>query len=174
VAPVGQRAAAGLIDGGLLVGGLVAAMGAVAGGSVVVKRVSPRLHDRLETLGNRVVKGLESDRAHAAMELASVPVNIRLRNAQSPGMRMMHLHRADTRTGGPVTVRGVLIRQLFTWAWGRGARRIWRPRWERDQTATACCVTLIVSLAIQKVPILFTPRRQDLSDWVAGVVVLRD
>lgn len=53
----------------------------------------------------------ESRRWQFVLEAASLPIEIRLRNWRSPGMRALGLRRADTRTGGPVTVRSTLIRK---------------------------------------------------------------
>jgi hypothetical protein len=55
------------------------------------------------------------------------------RNWRSPGMYLMHIRRADVRTGGPVTVRSALIRHLAGWGTTRlVSRRLLVPRLERQ------------------------------------------
>jgi hypothetical protein len=207
VASLEQRAAAALIDAGLFTAALCAAVGGAVGIAVALDRRSD-LKDRLEGIGDRARTALESERVKRSLGAASFLANVGLRNARSPGMRGMHLRRADARTGGPVTLRSAIIGQVCHWAWGRISPRLWRPRWERhqarmhdlqtelqelrrqhpdDKEAEAafysshknvipkgCCVWIVLSHAVQTLPTLFTPRRQTLWEWVAGIVVLRD
>jgi hypothetical protein len=55
----------------------------------------------------------ESRWGQLALEAASLPLEIRLRNWRSPGMRALGLRRADARTGGPVSVRRALVRRVW-------------------------------------------------------------
>jgi hypothetical protein len=198
-----RRAGAALIDAGLVIG----ALGAAGGVAMALARRADGW-DRLERLGDRASTALESKRVKRGIDVASFLASVGLRNTRGPGMKVMHLRRADARTGGPVTLRSAIIGQVCHWAWGRISPRLWRPRWERhqarmhdlqtelqelrrqhpdDKEAEAafysshknvipkgCCVWIVLSHAVQTLPMLFTPRRQTFWDWVAGIVVLRD
>ena len=40
--------------------------------------------------------------------------------------------------------------------------------------AVGCCGVMLAMIAVEKLPVAFTARRQTLSDWVAGTVTVRD
>jgi uncharacterized RDD family membrane protein YckC len=208
VAPLGRRAAAAAIDSGLVAAGVGMAIGAGIGIAVAADRGLVQVGERLKRLGDRVSTGVESQRVSRIIDLASFAASVHLRNARSPGMKVMHLRRADARSGGPVTVRSVVIRQLVWLASGRISARVWRPGWGRYQARlkelhtefqefrrqhpddkeaemafysshkgavpTSCCAVMAANLVLQRVPALLTPRRQNLADWVAGIVVVSD
>jgi hypothetical protein len=73
----------------------------------------------------------ESRRWQIALSVGVVPIEVRMRNWRSPGMRVMGLRRADARTGGPVTVRSLLVRKAVVTAWQDLVRRALRPSDER-------------------------------------------
>ena len=73
----------------------------------------------------------ESRRWQIALSVGAVPIEVRMRNWRSPGMRLMGLLRADVRTGGPVTVRSLLVRKAVVTAWQQLVRRLLRPSDER-------------------------------------------
>ena len=56
---------------------------------------------------------VQSRRWGLALEGASVPIEVWLRNSRSPGARALGLRRVDARTGGPISVRSVLVRTAF-------------------------------------------------------------
>jgi len=87
----------------------------------------------------------ESRRWQIALSVGAVPIEVRMRNWRSPGMRLMGLLRADVRTGGPVTVRSLLVRKAVVTAW-------------QDLY----------------LPALWSERNQTLPDRLAGIVVIRD
>lgn len=73
----------------------------------------------------------ESRRWRLALQAASLPIEIRLRNWRSPGMRITGIRRADARSGGPVTARSVVVREAVVTAWRELIRSIQRPSDER-------------------------------------------
>ena len=208
LAPLGRRAGAALIDLGVFIGGAGAVIGGLAGVIFALNRGRGNVVEQLDRLSDRVNAVLEARHVNGAIGLASAAAGIGLRNARSPGMRAMHLRRVDVRSGGPVSRRSAIIQQLVGFAWGRLARQVWRPAFERYQArATAlaaeqqesrrrqpddppvdtagsaerrntgmasCCGRMLVPGAVQLLTTLLSPRRQNLPDWVAGIVVVRD
>jgi hypothetical protein len=45
---------------------------------------------------------------------------------------------------------------------------------QRRGPLVGCCGTLLALFAIQGLPVVFTSRRQNLCEWVAGTMVVRD
>jgi uncharacterized RDD family membrane protein YckC len=208
VAPLGRRAAAALIDVGVFVSGAGAVIGGAAGAIFALNRGRGNVVEQLDRLSDRVNGVLETRHANGAIGLASTVAGVGLRNARSPGMKAMHLRRVDVRSGGPVSLRSAIIQQLVGFAWGRLARQVWRPAFERYQVRTAalaaeqrefhrrhpddphadtaspatrpstgmasCCGRMLLPGAVQVLTTLLSPRRQNLADWVAGIVVVRD
>jgi hypothetical protein len=43
-----------------------------------------------------------------------------------------------------------------------------------DREAVGCCGAMLATVAIQELPISLSSRRQNLTEWVAGTVVVRD
>lgn len=208
LAPLGRRAAAALIDLGVFIGGAGAVIGGAAGVIFALNRDRGNVVEQLDRLSDRVNAALETRHVNGAIGLASAAAGIGLRNARSPGMKAMHLRRVDVRTGGPVSRRSAIIQQLVGFTWGRLARQVWRPAFERYQARSmtlaaaqqesrrlhpvdpladtagsaarpntgmaSCCGRMLVPSAVQLVVTVLSPRRQNLPDWVAGIVVVRD
>lgn len=63
--------------------------------------------------------------------VAWVPIEVRMRNRRSPGDRAMGLRRVDARTGGPVSVRSVLVIEAVRTAWSELNRLVQRPSQRR-------------------------------------------
>ena len=207
-APLGRRAGAALIDLGVLIGGAGAVIGGCAGVIFALNRGRGNVVAQLDRLSGRVNALLETRHVNGTIGLASAAAGIGLRNARSPGMKAMHLRRVDVRSGGPVSRRSAIIHELVGFAWGRLARQVWRPAFERYQTRStalaaeqegsrprhpddppadtagsaarpstgmaSCCGWMLVPGAVQLLATLLSPRRQNLPDWVAGIVVVRD
>ena len=200
--PVGlsQRFLAALIDSGMGVG-VLGGLGALAlerGRPDVLERLR-----RAGATPKRLGDWTSSPRARRGQLVLGVVWAVAMRNARSPGMRAAHVRRVDARTGGPVTVRSALTRVAFQRAWKAGTRRVTQPvfdRWRAGATQSAesgrtqtddpraeaefaasqrahvagCCGTVVAMTAIQELPMAFTSRRQNLTEWVAGIVVVRD
>ena len=120
IASLRRRWLASLIDGGAVVAPVVLATG---GGVWLYMR-----YDRQFAAFRRFG---ESRQWAFALQAASLPIEIRLRNWRSPGMRAMGIHRADARNGGPVTVRSVVVREAVVTTWREVVRRALRPSEER-------------------------------------------
>lgn len=67
----------------------------------------------------------------AALRGAGAGLAIANRNRRSPGFRLVGLRRVDARTGGPISVRSVLIGVLFDQAWQAATRPLFRSRVHR-------------------------------------------
>jgi hypothetical protein len=207
IASPGRRIAAAAIDGGLIVG----AVGAVTGGAIAVAvwraKQPATASEHLDRLSEHMSALGKSPWSHL-LKATSGLVTLAMPNTRGPGMRVMHIRRADARTGGPVTLRSAIIRQLVGLALGRLGVRVWRPAFERYQERSktlaaehqefrrrhpddpeadaaffsshsntgvaSCCGAMLVPIAIQYVTALLSPRRQNISDWVAGIVVIRE
>jgi uncharacterized RDD family membrane protein YckC len=205
-APLGRRVLTALIDIGLSTAGAGAVIGGAIGASAVLAKEPATASERFEQLAERV-RPLGETPWPQLLKAASGLAALGMRNTRSPGMRVMHIRPADARTGGPVTLRSAIIRQLVGFAWGRLAARVTRPAFERFQgrstalaaeleefrrqhpddpkadaaffsskrnPGTSCCAWIMVPIAVQHLTALVTPRRQTISDWVAGIAVIRD
>lgn len=131
LASLGRRLCAGCIDAACAVGGGAAFIGAVAvwttlrGGGE-----GEGLEDAMERFP-RFAESLGWKRVEPVLALTSA---VSRRNWRSIGMYLMHIRRADLRTGGPVTVRSALIRHLAGWGVSRLlSRRLIQPRLKRHQ-----------------------------------------
>lgn len=133
-----RRAAASLIDGLVIVTPTVLASGGAVALVMWYRGRGAGSEDVDGRDESRFGRGLaafrrfgESPRVGFAFEAALLPVDVRLRNWRSPGMRALGLRRADVRTGGPVTVRSALIHKAVQLAWRELTRRVQRPFDER-------------------------------------------
>jgi hypothetical protein len=134
IASLRRRWVAFLIDGGVIVAPIVVTTG---GGVYLYMRYERRrsgsdsVHVPDISPGTGRVSVFrrvgESRKWALVFEAASLPIEIRLRNWRSPGMRALSLRRADARTGGPVTVRSALVRKGVEMAWRELNRRAQRP-----------------------------------------------
>lgn len=127
VAPVWRRLVAVLIN---LTVTIVPLAGVGFGAYKLRRFLGPRLRPltrRLEAWG--AAHGSESGtgklslRTRMLIEVVGLTLELDSRNRSSLGARTMRIQRADARTGGPVTVRGALIRN---WA-GRATSAGLRP-----------------------------------------------
>ena len=131
IASLRRRAAASLIDAGVILTPILLASG---GGAALYmwyrgRRSGPENGDAQDLALDRVPEAFrrfgESRLGQFALEAGSLPIEIRLRNWRSPGMRALGLRRADARTGGPVTVRSALIHKAVVLT-SRGLNRLQR------------------------------------------------
>jgi hypothetical protein len=207
IASLGERFVAASIDGGLIVGAVGAVIGGAIGASALIAKEPATASERFEQLAERM-PALDERPWPQLVKTTSGLADVALRNTRSPGMRVMRIRRADARTGGPVTLRSAIIRQLVGLALGRLGVRVWRPAFERYQERSkalaaefqevrrqhpddpeaesaffsshantgmaSCCGAMVVSIAVQYVTTMLSPHRQNVSDWVAGIVVIRD
>jgi len=114
VAPVWRRFVAILIN---LTVAIVPLAGAAFGGYKLRRFLGPPLRPltrRLEAWGEahdfESGKGKFSLRTRMLIEVVGLTLELDSRNRRSLGARAMRIRRADGLTGGPVTVRGALIR----------------------------------------------------------------
>jgi uncharacterized RDD family membrane protein YckC len=131
LASLRRRACAGGVDATCLLGGVVVTVG----GMLAWDKLRDTSHGAgLESALKRWAGAAELPRWRRARWALGLGTAVAERNWRSPGMRLMGIHRADARTGGPVTVRSALIRHLV----GSGisrlvSRRLLTPRLERQQ-----------------------------------------
>jgi uncharacterized RDD family membrane protein YckC len=109
VASIPRRALAGTVDGVLLL------LGGGGGGAAIAWR-----RDSGEWLAAQ-------RRAVTALGWAMRGTALLLRNRRTPGQRLLGIRRVDARTGGPVPLRAVIVRQL----WDLGYERLQRPATRR-------------------------------------------
>jgi hypothetical protein len=72
-----------------------------------------------------------SRRVQVAMWVGGCGAKVALRNRRSPGWRLLRIRVADAGTGGPVSVRSVLIREAVTAGQNQALKRIRRPAEQR-------------------------------------------
>jgi hypothetical protein len=167
VASLRRRLAAGLIDAVLVVAPTVAIIG---GGYVLYERQVRRRGPEDVTPPTR-----EQLRHWRWVALAgSLPLAVVGRNWRSPGCRVLKLRMIDARTGGPVTVRGALIR----WGVATAVRSVneqaadaWRRRDPDVRPARARLPMLIPAVAL-RLPALWSPAGQTVYERLAGTVVV--
>ena len=128
IASLQRRALASAIDGAVLV--LPAAL--AAGGGVWLymtyrDRRSGEEDPRFDFAERLPFRHLAEPRWRFAMWALAAPIEIRLRNWRSPGARAMGLRRVDARTGGPVSVRSAVIRNVVDTASQELYRLVQRP-----------------------------------------------
>lgn len=136
VAPLRLRLQAALVDSAIIVAGMGAAMGGGVAGAVLYKRVRGDKGDP-PVDRNRWDATRWSSRSRqlrGAVWGASAGLAIPTRNWRSPGYRLVGLRRVDARTGGPVSVRSVLIGQSFDQVWQPAWGSLFRSRLQRHQT----------------------------------------
>jgi 60Kd inner membrane protein len=89
--------------------------------------------DRSRGIQHRTGEFLQSRLVGAALRGAGAGLAIANRNWRSPGFRVVGLRRVDARTGGPISVRSVLIGQLFDQVRQATTRPLFRPRAHRER-----------------------------------------
>lgn len=126
-APYWRRAAAGAIDAAIVLGGL--SVGGFTGVWL------------LRRLRWRPLTSWPEDPETLSKKFAQLGTHGRVigvlwavggRNWRSPGRRLLHLRRADAKTGGPVTVRSALIAVGLDQLQREAGRRIAVPRMKRS------------------------------------------
>jgi hypothetical protein len=199
----GRRVLASCIDAPCILSALAGTMGGVARWG---RREDDRAGGRLPASLDRWNAWSESPRWQRTGTARAVA----LRNWPSLGMHVMHIHSADARTGGPVTVRSALTRHLVEQARGRLVKELMAP-WRRNQERTHAlrdeikaaqrqyrddrqaqlravmevyraagvspmsgCWVPVLPVAVDALVTLSMPRHQSVSEWLAGIVVVRD
>lgn len=109
----------------------------------------------------------------ASMALAP----IKKRNNRSPGSRVMALERVDLRSGGPITVRSAIVRQLSFYglreAFNSFQRAKLRPEATADDNRLATCGWgLLFAFVVHLLPPLLSRRHQSIPDRLAGIVTV--
>ncbi len=89
--------------------------------------------DRSRGIYHRTGEFLQSPLVGAALRGAGAGLAIANRNWRSPGFRVVGLRRVDARTGGPMSVRSVLIGVLFDQARQASTRPLFRSRAHRER-----------------------------------------
>ena len=89
--------------------------------------------DRSRGIEHRTGEFLQLSLVEAALRGSGAGLAIANRNWRSPGFRVVGLRRVDARTGGPISVRSVLIGVLFDQARQETTRPLFRPRAHREQ-----------------------------------------
>jgi hypothetical protein len=180
-APVRRRVGAGLIDLVLLGSGAALAIGAFVG--IAVWRGRGEDPDLDEEGGASTVRApLFTPAARIGIQGVGAGIAVLCRNARSPGARIMHLRRADVRTGGPVTVRSAFIGAVVDQVM-RSATRVFQPSlepagkeafWGEHRGLKRGGLALLPSMAVSLGPALIAPRHQTLAERLSGVVVIDD
>lgn len=132
IASLRRRSLASLIDTVVLLLPIALA----AGGGVwlymsYLRRRSDEDDSQFDFAERLPFRHLGEPRWRFAMWGAGLAIEIGLRNWRSPGARAMGLRRVDARAGGPVTVRGVLMRNAVDTASSELNRWVQRPFQER-------------------------------------------
>ncbi|MGH2887090.1 MAG: YidC/Oxa1 family membrane protein insertase, partial [Solirubrobacteraceae bacterium] len=89
--------------------------------------------DRSRGSQHRTGEFLQSSLVRAALQGAGAGLAIANRNGRSPGFRLVGLRRVDAHTGGPISVRSVLIGVLFDQARQATTRALFRSRAHRER-----------------------------------------
>jgi RDD family len=132
IASLRRRSLASLIDTVVLLLPIALA----AGGGVwlymsYLRRRSDEYDSQFDFAERLPFRHLAEPRWRLAMWGAGLAIEIGLRNWRSPGARAMGLRSVDARAGGPVTVRGVLMRNAVDTASSELNRLVQRPFQER-------------------------------------------
>jgi uncharacterized RDD family membrane protein YckC len=207
VAPVWRRVVAGLINASL---GIAWVVGIVFAGYRLRAFLGPPLRPltrRLEERGLAGRKGGLSLRVRALFLVSGLTFELDGRNRRSLGARVMRIRRVDMSSGGPVSVRGALIRHFAKTAIGAGLGGLIRPMTKRatdrmqalqpqlkelqqahtdDKTAQQqaltrfyrehkvnplrSCGAPVLPLLAPSLAVLFSPRRQNFLDRLAGII----
>lgn len=94
--------------------------------------------DRARRIQPETVTGLlKSPVVRSALSGAALGLSISTRNRRSPGFRVVGLRRVDARTGGPRSVRSVLIGMAFDHARREATRPLFRSRAHRGRDERA-------------------------------------
>ncbi len=72
------------------------------------------------------------ERWKSALFVSSVISAVAHRNRRTPGARLLRIRRVDASTGGPVTIRSALTRNLIATAWSAIAKRLTEPHRRRS------------------------------------------
>ncbi|HTU87449.1 MAG TPA: RDD family protein [Solirubrobacteraceae bacterium] len=126
IAPLRRRLAAGVIDT-VVVG--VPTLAVTGGATAVYLWLGRRRGRDLDSLGPLKVSPRWNPVIRAVAAGAAVPS----RNWRSPGYRRLGLRRVDVRTGGPLSVRNALVRDLVIGASAQLRSALikpWRARYE--------------------------------------------
>lgn len=114
------------------------------------------------------------------LKVGSLLLNLRLavlrRERPSIGQRVMHLRRADVRTGGSVSARSAVMHRAAQGALSRLIRPITRRPAERVRTGpdahrARSCLLPLVAVAVPNAPV-FGQHHQTLAQRVAGIAVV--
>jgi hypothetical protein len=143
IASLRTRAAGAAID---LLLFLTAFGGCLA--AYVAVRVKRRGRDRdtqddvSERLGSsprrrRIGERLRSKPAQVMIRMVSVALAVPMRNWRSPGARIVGLRVVDARTGGPVTVRSVILGSAVDAAFGLAIKPLTAPGRRRSEAENA-------------------------------------
>lgn len=89
--------------------------------------------DRSRGIQHRTGEFLQSPLVGAVLRGSGAGLAIANRNWRSPGFRVVGLRRVDARTGGPMSVRSVLIGVLFDQARQAATRPLFRSRAHRER-----------------------------------------
>jgi hypothetical protein len=130
LASLSRRLCSGCLDASWIVGLMAGTLGA----TIVWDKVRER--GALEGLTHRLERWTAftgSPRWQRAGPVVSVIWAVGMRNSRSPGMRVMHIRRADAHTGGPVTARAALVSHVVGQAQSRLVKRMAAPRRERHE-----------------------------------------
>lgn len=135
IAPLRRRSVARAIDVVVFVVPAVLAGAAVSGLYVAYRRWRGGEDDNEFALHEHefpVFRRLgQSPAWRVGFRVAWVPIEVRMRNRRSPGDRAMGIRRVDARTGGPVSVRSVLVSEAVRTAWSELNRLVQRPSQRR-------------------------------------------
>jgi hypothetical protein len=125
VASLRRRAVASCIDAAFV---LSVFAGAIGGGTLLNGRQNGLSKGRLAGPMDRWNAWSQSP----LWQRTSVARAVALRNWPSLGMHLLHIHREDAHSGGPVTVRSALTRHLVEQARVTVAKELMGP-WQRNQ-----------------------------------------
>jgi hypothetical protein len=135
IAPLGRRSVARAIDVVVFVVPAALAGASVSGLYVAYRRWRGGEDDNEFALHERefpVFRRLgQSPAWRVGFRVAWVPIEVRMRNRRSPGDRAMGIRRVDARTGGPVSVRSILVSEAVRTAWSELHRLVQRPSQRR-------------------------------------------
>lgn len=93
--------------------------------------------DRSHGIQDRIEELLQSRLGSAALWSAGAGLAVAYRNWRSPGFRVLGLRRVDASTGGPVSIRSVMIGMLFDQARQAATKPLFGSRAERQRDRMA-------------------------------------
>src|SRR5581483_5036338 len=122
VAPLSRRLAARFIDAVVF---LTPTLGGGAAAAGLYMKYTKRTDRKLEWSPPTLTRPWR-----LALFGLSLALDARIRNWRSPGDRALGLRRVDVRTGGPVSIRSVVVRSVATHLFTQSTRLALRP-WEK-------------------------------------------